>query len=228
MQKFFDKLKLEREDVREDLEGIDPKGSEWRRGDFGCGWGLPTLCLILELHPSECIGIDPFVKEEILDVPSIDEVQCQFAELRNYCSSDLLQDNCLEKDVRDLIDVGNLPRFLVSDVTNGSNLPSNLDLAYCKKLLYNIFKGDYPNDLKGEDGVITAIKNISSTIRLGGWICVIEPVNPEIDFMPYLEQESLRSVCRSPFERGEIIMVPDPERRTLYKTPYIKYVCTKI
>ena len=71
MQWSFEKFEFEREDLRQDLTGLDLDLSKCRIGDFACGWGYVTLGLMLELQCHECIGVDRCKKDLILDVPSI-------------------------------------------------------------------------------------------------------------------------------------------------------------
>jgi hypothetical protein len=83
MQWSLDRFGLEREDLRQDLKGLDINLRECRIGDFACGWGNTSLGLMLELRCRECIGIDQFIKYPLLDVPSFQDVQVYFEEIKN-------------------------------------------------------------------------------------------------------------------------------------------------
>ena len=88
MQWLFERLKLERDDIREDLKGLDlDLSTKSRIGDFACGWGYTTLSLMLEFQDAECIGVDQFKKNPDLDTPSLDEVQQQYEEVKKYVLS---------------------------------------------------------------------------------------------------------------------------------------------
>jgi len=205
MQRFLERLKLEREDVRQDLIGLNlgnfPIG---RIGDFGCGWGFATLSLILELNAAESIGIDQFVQDDFLDVPSFEGARSQFDQLRVSVTT-LPQDNATRMDILHLLDSGRFPTFLIGDIVTGANLPSNLDLAFCKHTLYNIFAGGYAtNDLKGEIGVVSAIENIASAIKAGGLVCAVEPANSEVDFKLLFEQAGFSFVRMCRVHRGAV------------------------
>lgn len=225
MQFSFERFKLEREDIQEDLKGLGLDVSEFRIGDFGCGWGYTTLSLMLELHTSECIGVDQFVKHPILDVPSIDDVNLQFDKLKEEILSNtpIAQDDSLKRDVHSRFKAGHFPKFQVGDVVMEINLPSNLDFIYCKKLLQNIYEGAYNNSYRGEEGVRFAINHMTNAVKQGSLICIVEPAGT--NFMPFLEQAGLETIRFCRIQRGKI---DGQKRNTVRKEQYLLYHYRKL
>lgn len=220
MQFSFERLKLEREDIQEDLMGLELDASHLRIGDFGCGWGYTTLSLMLELLTSECIGVDQFIKNPLLDVPSIEDVNLQFDELKNQVLSNSYpsEDDSIKGAVHHVFHKGHFPRFQVGDVVTDNNLPSNLDFTYCKKLLQNICEGAYNNSYKSKEGIRLAINYLSKTVKQGGLICIVEPAGT--DFMPFLEQAGLEMIRCCRIQRGNF---DRQKRNTIRKEQYLLY-----
>lgn len=225
MKWSFEEFKPEREDIRQDLQGLELSLSGGRIGDFACGWGKTSLGLMLELPCRECIGVDRFEKNLVLDVPSIQDVQEQFEEIKSIVlsSSNPLQEDRAITELRPLIENERLPKFQIGDIVAGENLPSELDFVYCKKLLQNIPGGAYSNRHQGDDGIKLAIKQIASSVKRGGHICLVEPAG--INFMLYLEQEGLDLIRCCRIQRNEII---GQKRDTLYKAQYLIYHYVKV
>jgi hypothetical protein len=151
MQWSIERFKLEREDLQQDLKGLDLRLDECRIGDFACGWGNTSLGLMLELKCHECIGVDRFEKNTLLDVPSLEDVQNQFIEIRDMAltSPSLLQHNKVIAEIRNHFKNEHIPNFQISDIITGDNLPSDLDFVYCKMLLQNVLDGGYFNSRHG-------------------------------------------------------------------------------
>jgi len=225
MQWSFERLEFERDDLRQDLKGLDLDLSKCRIGDFACGWGYTTLSLTLELQCSECIGIDRFEKNLILDVPSIQDVQEQFSEVKNlvFQNSSSLQNNRAIDDIHHLLRNERFPRFQIGDIVAGDNLPSELDFVYCKKLLQNVFEDGYSNSRQGDDGVRSVVKHIANAVKRGGLICLVEPAGT--NFMPFLEQAGLELIRCCRIQRNEI---NGQKRNTLYKVQYLIYHYSKV
>jgi hypothetical protein len=200
---FLERLRLELEDVQEDLKGIPVNTPNLRLGDFGCGSGYTTLSLMLVLHAAECIGIDKFTGKMLS--PSLQAVQNQFDTMKNTAllSSDNSSADSLIKEMLKLLTKGRWPFFQQIDILKGSGLPNNLDLAYCKRVLGPIYDGEDDNLLKGEEAVNLAINNIVGSIRNGGLICLVERV--AMDFAPFLEQAHLtfKRICH--IQYGDIV-----------------------
>jgi len=226
MQQFLDQLTLEREDVQDDLESVRLSVPKCRVGDMGCGWGFTTLSLTLELRPSECIGIDQFVRDSIFGVPAFEDVQSLFSVIRAGVidqASEVQRDD-LRNDLRRLFQEGYYPVLRASDIVTGENLPSELDLVYCKKVLKNIFDGAYANPRSGAEAVASAIRNIAHAVKRGGQVCIVEPAC-EINFPSFFGQSGLKLVSQRRIERGEII---GSRRQTLYRAQYIQYVSERV
>jgi trans-aconitate methyltransferase len=58
MDDLVQRLRLELEDIKQDLAYTELAGSCQRAADFGCGSGLTTLCLFIELGAHQLQGID--------------------------------------------------------------------------------------------------------------------------------------------------------------------------
>ncbi len=228
MQEFFERLKLEREDLQEDLKGLELNLAECKLGDFGCGWGYTTLSLMLESRASKCIGVDKFIEDTLFDVPSIDDVQDLFNKVKDKILSetDVSPEDNLRGDVRqqlfNLLDKRSFPIFQVGDIVTGANLPSDFDFVYCKKVLQNVYNGGYGNSLKDEEGVNLAINHLAGVVKHGGLICAVEPAG--INFIPFFERVGLDLVRCCRIHRGDI---NGQKRVTLYKSQYLIYVYAK-
>jgi hypothetical protein len=225
MQFSFERLELEREDVQADLMGLGLGLSPFKIAEVGCGWGYTTLSLMLELQTSECIGVDQFVKNYLLDVPSIEDVNLQFDEIKNEVLSNAYtsEDDSIKGEIHHIFHKGCFPEFQVGDVVTGDNLPLNLDFIYCKKLLQNIFDGGYGNHYKGDEGVNLAINHISRTVKQGGLICIVEPAGT--NFMPFLEQAGLEMIRCCRIQRSRI---DGQKRDTIIKEQYFLYHYKKL
>jgi hypothetical protein len=199
---FFKNLKLELEDLQEELRSVSLNIPDSRVGDFGCGAAYTTLSLMLLLMANECVGIDKFAGDSFS--PSCQEVRQGFDAVKDTIlnAPGNLQENALKRDIWKLFSGARCPTFQQGDVLIGHNLPSNLDFAYCKRLLGNIYSGEYDNSPKGEEGVSRAINNMVGTLRQGGILCVVEKAN--IYFAPSIERTGLTflRICR--IHRGEI------------------------
>jgi SAM-dependent methyltransferase len=147
-QQFGDRINFERDELREDLMGL-PINEFKKVGDFGCGWGFVTWSLMQEIPASECVGIDKFDPN---DPPTFSEGFSR-ENIQNWYKQ---------------IDAKNYPDFWQGDIVSGENLPLDLDLIYCKRVMHNIFSN------KGEDELARAIKHIAQALMPNGWFCLIE------------------------------------------------------
>lgn len=225
MKWSLEEFKLEREDLRQDLQGLDLGLRGCRIGDFACGWGKTSLGLVLEMPCHECICVDRFEKNLDLDVPSIQDVQEQFEEIKSLVlsSPNPLQEDSVITEIRPLIENEHLPKFQIGDIVAGENLPYELDFVYCKKLLQNILGGGYSNHQQGDGGVRLAIKQIGNSVKQGGLICLVEPAGT--NFMPYLDQAGLDLIRCCRVQRNEII---GQKRDMYYKAQYLIYHYLKV
>jgi SAM-dependent methyltransferase len=188
---FFERLKLEIEDIQYELKDAPVNISNPKVGDFGCGAGVTTLSLMLILQANQCIGID---KKDY-------DTEQSFSKLRDALETFTnVEEGSLQQDLQRLFRKTNGPVFQIADVLEGQNLPNGLDFAYCKRLLCNIYGGDYENIINGEEGVWLAISNITKTLKQGGIFCVVETM----DFAPFFESIGLKVLQSFHFQRGEI------------------------
>ena len=225
MKWFLEQFKLEREDLQQDLQSLDLNLHECRIGDFACGWGYTSLGLMCETQCKECVGVDLFEEDPVLEVPSLQAIQKLFENLKStkLGEQNLLQGNGVLREIRRFLNDDRDINFQVGDIVKGRNLPINLDFVYCKKLLQNILEGGgYPNEFEGEEGVKEAIKHIAASVKDGGQVCLVEPAGQ--NFRVYLEREGLKIIRQCRIQRHEIIGV---ERNKLYKANYTVYHYSK-
>jgi len=191
VKQFLEHMLLEREELREDLLGISLDQLERKVGDFGCGWGYITWCLMLEIRNSSCIGVDRFDPgnpPELEDIFSdelftINNVQNRFNLVSQDLNSDaikfqeheLLRDLYLQLSLRK-----NHPAVQRGDLLTGEDIFPNLslffNLIYCKRVLYNIFLGDNKSPDR-DSGISLAINHISNALKPDGWFCFIDIEN---------------------------------------------------
>lgn len=191
----FERLALELEDIQQDLEGLPSIRSECRIGDFACGSGYATLCLMLEYHAMDCFGID---MSKSWQLPSRMQMQDDFDTVNDNDAPT----NGISKKVKQLLDEGSWPTFRQADILDVHNLPSDLDLIYCKRLLHSIYMEEYDNSPNGEEGVIVALNNMVGCLKPNGLLCLVEKAG--INFAPYLERAKLTSLHTRSFRRPEI------------------------
>jgi hypothetical protein len=210
----FEHLKLQYEDIKQDLGEIVSKFSDCKVGDFGCEWGYTTLSLMIALHTTECIGID---FRSSWRLPNFDDAK------RLY--SDKTPGDELEEIVQNLLEEKRWPEFKHGDVLKSSTLPSNLDLAYCKLLLNNIYGGYYNNSPNGIVGLRLATTNIVKCVKPDGLICFIDKLKYNEAYSEFLRQNHLTSLHVFPIHRNDILY---PSRRnTLTKSEYWVYYARK-
>ncbi len=121
-------------------------------------------------------------------------------------------DKVIPADIRDkiqqLLDRGRWPTFQQVDVLDKNHFPKNLenlDVAYCRLLLGNIYD---PNDVaRSQENVILAIRNIVECTRRDGLVCIVERDEPI--FTPhlgvYLHSPNLKFLRRCLFQRGKMV-----------------------
>lgn len=200
-QQFVDYVKPEIEELQEDLRGLPLTVMSYKVGDFGCGWGYITWCLMHEIPNSECIGIDKFDPENPPTLSkwrfSLDNVQSLFRRFGVEPS----------------------PDFRQGDIVKGENLPSDFDIVYCKRVLFNIFVS---ND--GCAKLNQAIHHIADALKYNGWFCLIEI--QEAQFKSVLEenlvQAKLEFTAHRSVNRPYKTLEKDCE-----KYPYMIYQCKK-
>jgi len=195
---FFERIKVEIEELREDLMGL-PTSDFKTVGDFGCGWGYITSSLAQELPKSKCTGIDKFDPD---DPPT-------------------LHTGFSIENIRDLymkIDVENHPDFRQGNIVSGENIPYGFNLIYCKRVMYNIFlKG-------GEKELSQAINHITRALVPSGWICLVDIYEPQ--FKAFLEEILFQA--NFAFTPARCFYRPYNTLFKSYDTyPYLIYHCQK-
>lgn len=213
---YFRHLELVRENIREEFYLLGIPGSLPRICDFGCGDGLTTFGLALEADGSECIGVDLFSDKK---EPTLETLQHQIEVIRCGQSPGNVFPDVLHR----LAQQDRLPKFQRGNIVLSQNLPQNLDLAYCKKVLVNLLFGKATNDTpSSEDGLLAGLGNIVRCIRPGGLLCVIEYSNAEFVFEKYLVNP-LRIVKQHRITRREI----RSRGRTSVINEFMLYLCRK-
>jgi SAM-dependent methyltransferase len=220
MNEVFTRLRLEIEDIQEEISSLDLNLTEGKIGDFGCGGGYSTLALSAVLKSSKSIGIDKNSQEIRYARDIFEKLLHEIPNIQHDQGRDDLQDT-LQHLVQRHITI----EFRVGDIITGQSLPTGLHLAYCKRLLLNIYRSQYGNAVEGEDGVMSAITNIAASVRPEGLVIVIEHAG--IDFRPFLEQVGLVYQNASRMERYDIGSHGRITNSLVGKTQYIKYVYMK-
>jgi hypothetical protein len=218
-KKYIKYLELVQFDIREefDLLGLYPAGL--KICDFGCGDGITTFGLALEAPGSQCIGIDLF------DNPSnpTPEILNQYIEIvKTKCNPVLSSENPFPSNLCKLIADDRIPRFVKGNIVLNQNIPQEIDLAYCKKLLVNILGKNYKDTPLGENALTKALKNISNCIQPDGLLCVIE-YDKEFSLAKYLNRNNLRIIRKTQLKRNEI----RSKGRTKTTSLFTLYLCQK-
>jgi hypothetical protein len=209
---FLVEVNEQKKRLQEDLKAIKHFSSDIKVCDFGCGFGHTTYCLSSILSATESIGIDsdPFA----IHKASLwfDAVKLQ----KQLSVEEEISDDILTQETDRILEIVRPPEFLVRDVVSGKDLPSEIDLAYCRKLLVNIGVGNYENNVSGIAGCKLAIKNIVKTMTPGGWFVAVEQVQG-VDFSHLLEDEGLHYENKTRFQLGGGL----PCYRYVYRKPDI-------
>lgn len=216
-KKYFRYLNLVREDIREEFDLLGVPNTVSRICDFGCGTGITTFGLALELEESECIGIDLFDNE------TSPEILNQYIEIvKNKCRDTKFPAGLFSPDLYKLISEKRSPQFNRGNIVLNQNLPQNIDLAYCKKVLINITDKKYEQTPSGEKGLLTGLKHIIRSIQTDGLMCMIE-YDSEFKLERTLEMCNLFIMKRAQIKRREI----RSRGRTNAISTFTLYLCRK-
>ncbi len=219
VRNYFRHLGLVCEDIQEELDLIGRPGDILKVCDFGCGQGLSTYGLALALPGSECIGIDRFDGESS---PSLSTMLRYSDAVKQLCESDLSLKAGFPGELCRLLRETRLPMFHRGDIVLGHNLPADVDLAYCKRVLINLFYRKHGEHPSGGEGLLTAIKHIARSVRPGGYVCTVEFDGFALD--EYLRKANLSIVRHGVFKRNDI----RARGRTTVISQYAFYLCQKI
>jgi SAM-dependent methyltransferase len=218
MDHLMHQIDLELEDIREDIACTELATSCQRAADFGCGSGLSTICLFLELGARELKGVD---KDEAPVQAAVKHLEAlklaSFSNLPQQGEDDLLV------QMMTAIGAGRLIGFSVANVLSSAALPKNLDLGFCRRLLTPIHQAEYGNPESGMDSALGVLRNLTATIVRGGQLLIVE--KRAIDFRSAIESSGLRLQRLDYYSRHDI---GTSGRVTLYKTDYARYVCEKL
>jgi hypothetical protein len=209
---------LVREDIREEFGQLDISPKGLRVCDFACGSGIFTFSLALEIAEAECIGVDLF-SEEL----SPKKLRQYIGVVRGQCQSPKTTRNLFPVDLCRLVLEEREPQFIKGDIIGNQNLPGNIDLAYCKKILFNLMGEDSKDRLSGEERLLVGLKNITNSIRPSGLICVIE-YDKDFRLTRHFEKSELRILRRKQIKRREI----RSRGRTNSISTFALYLCQRV
>ena len=218
MDDFLAQLRLELEDIEQDLACPGLRRSCHSAADFGCGAGLTTISLLLELGTPELQGID---KDARLIQAAKDGMEGLRLSLLSGEAED--SEDQLIARLRVALESGRSVSFSIGDIISPHGLPRNLDLAFCRRVLIPIHDNEYSNPVSGMIAAQRAIKNIAATVTPGGQMLIVE--KHVVDFRPALEKAGLDLQQFDCYGRGDI---GTSKRVTLYETRYVRYLCTRL
>jgi SAM-dependent methyltransferase len=219
-KKYFKYLDLFREDIREEFDVLGVPQNISRLCDYGCGDGLTTFGLALEIQGAECIGVDLFDQES---KPSPEKLDQYMASVERECHHSQAAVSGFPGDLCGLVSEKRLPQFIRGNIVLDHNLPSEVDLAYCKKVLLNLLIKEYKGTPSGEDGLLLGLKHIARNLIPGGLLCAVEY---DIDFKlgKYLEMSKLNILKKVQLKRREI----RSRGRTGVASSFSLYLCQRV
>jgi hypothetical protein len=206
---FLSRIIENKEQLQNDLADIELPLPTGKICDFGCELGFTTYCLASILNATESVGAD-------IDVSAINQAKKWFKAINLYIqftSEKPLSDDIVYEKSNLLLGILKPPEFAICDVVSEENLPSDISLAYCRKLLVNIACGNYSDNIFDIDKVRLTIKNIAKKIVHGGWLIVVEETKGG-NFSHLLEEQGLRRINVAQFSLNKIV-------------PYTRYVYRK-
>jgi SAM-dependent methyltransferase len=209
---FLNKVSDEKKLLGEDLKLIEHPLSNGKICDFGCGSGYTTYSLMSILNATEGIGID-------IDPAAIHRAALWFKAIKLHKqlnAKENLSDSVITQEANHILGIVKPPEFKVGNVVSGENLPSDVSLAYCRRLLVNIVHGNYHDNLSGAERAKLAIKNMVNSIIPGGWIVAVEDASGG-NFCRLLEEENLYCWNIIRFQLNGVI----PFYRYVYRKPQV-------
>jgi SAM-dependent methyltransferase len=214
---YFKYLNLIRENIREELDSLEIQKENLKICDFGCGNGITTFGLALEAKGSVCTGVDLFNEETGI---TIREISRYIEIVKDQYHQTVV--NPYPDDLWKLINDNRTPKFQAGNIVLNKNLPNNIDLAYCKKVLINIMEKEYAGTPSGEQGLLAGLRNIAKCVRSNGWLCAVE-YDKEFILEKYFELCGLRILRLEQIKRREI----RSKGRTKTISTLTLYLCQK-
>lgn len=189
-KRYFKHLDLVREDIREEFVKLGISMAGIRICDFGCGTGLTTFGLALEVERSECFGVDLFDHQNGV-TPKV------IADLLKHIQGEE------HPQITELIETDRVPAFIKGNIVKNENLPREIDLAYCKKVLANMYGKAYQDIESGESGLRKGLSNIAACINPRGFLAAVEYDKDHI-LERHLLEAGFKIVRREQIKRREI------------------------
>ena len=217
-KKYFKHLELIREDIREEFDLLGVPSNLSRICDYGCGNGLTTFGLALESQGAECVGVDLFDEPT---KPTPEKLSQYVGAVEDECNH-TAPNNAFPGNVCGLIKERRLPQFIRGNIVLNHNLPQNIDLAYCKKVLTNLLGKESEGTPSGEVGLRLGLKNITQNLTAGGFLCVVE-YDKDFGLGNYLESSQLNILKRTQIKRREIRL----RGRTKVVSTFSLYLCQR-
>lgn len=191
-------------EVKNDISSVNINAPRPKIVEIGCGDGMATICLAQHFPGCDAIGID-----------------------KN--PNDIQLAKTFQIKIQTNIHIASSLTFFIGDVITGINIPIGCDLIYCKKLLFPILENEFNNVVFGEKGVKQAINTFYSNLSVGGWLVLVEKCPGRYgrvdQIYPILEKRScLEKVSLDFFEQNDLSTKGE---RSIFKTPYIRYVYRK-
>jgi SAM-dependent methyltransferase len=213
--RYFRYLDLVREDIREEFDLVGKNPNRLKICDFGCGNGITTFGLAIEAKESECIGVDLFGEGSKITPVEIDQI------LKAIIFRFKDKEKCGQ--ISELIDTGRAPEFRQENIVKNVNLPKDIDLAYCKKVLINIFSREYESIPSGENGLISGLRNINQCLNPDAQLLAIEYFD-DFALEGYFERCGFQVERREQIKRREI----RSKGRTEVESTMTLYLCRRI
>jgi tRNA1(Val) A37 N6-methylase TrmN6 len=157
--------------------------------DYGCGTGLRTIALMEQLSASHATGVDTDPNAIAQALSFVSQLQATHVPV-----------------------LKGLPQFIVGDVVTGENLPSDVQIAFSRRLLTNLLGSSHHG---APSRLASALRNIAQSLAPGGYAMFIEEAAQHGDFTSALEHASLRVFPREQFRYKEKVI------------PMVRYVCIK-
>lgn len=219
VKKYFKHIDLVREDIREEFDLLGIPRNMARICDYGCGKGLTTFGLALENEGAECTGVDLFDWET---TPSMEKLDQYLAIVESKCQNAKESVDLFQDDLCRLVAENRLPKFIRGNIVLNQNLPPDIDLAYCMKVLVNLFGKKYKGTPSGEDGLLLGIKHIAQNLAPDGLLCVVE-YDKDFGLGKYLEMGKLSILKKAQLKRREI----RSRGRTQVVSTFSLYLCQR-